>query len=481
MKKITKKMIFAMLLFAVMTILYRTVIYAEEINGETTVEITTEEPTTEEPTTAVVEKIYDVKDGVLTKYYDSVDRKSFTIPKTIKSIGTGAFQNAVNLTTVKFESGSQVKTIGKNAFSECINLEVCSIPASVTSIKEKAFYNCKKLKKITLRKKVTSIGNMAFSGADSLTLYVYNNSVGKKYAVVNKINWIYTDSEIERQNLSKSIYTKYMSRLGTGASSKFKLKYLQNYVPQGVCVVDNYLVVSMYYKNLKKKSILVLYNKKTGAFVKKIVLPSKDHVGSVVNIKGRLVISLCNISATDYVAVISAKKLKKAKKSKTIKYDYIKKLPGYADIAQYDGSIYWAGRSANISYAKMYGYKVSVKKKKLVFKKKYSYTIPANSQGMVIRKSGNTRIFTITSSYGRTKDSKLITYKVNIKKKKTLGKPVSTSLLPPMAEGMYMTSKQNVYMIFESGAGLYCADPYNTSEIQINNVCKLNLNSLLQM
>ncbi len=459
----------------------------EIITQETTKEITTEIPTEEptelptEPPTEPPKVVYEAKNGVLTKYYDDENRTTFTIPNTITAIGDNAFKDAVHLKTIKFQETSKVTTIGKSAFSGCIELSSCSIPASVTTIKDKAFENCPKLKKITLRKKVTIIGKDAFAGDTALTLYVYANSTGKAYAIANNINWVFTDSEIARQNKSNAIYAKYMSKLSPNAVNQFKLLYLDNYVPQGVCVVGNYLIVSMYYKGLKKNSILLLYNKKTGAFIKKVVLPSRDHVGSIVNIKGKLVIGLCNISITDYVAVISPGKLKKIKNGKKIKYDYKKKIPGYADFAQYDGSIYWAGHSANISNARMYGYTVKVKKKKLVFKKKYSFIVPSNTQGLVVQKSGNYRTFTFTSSYGRTNDSKLLTYKVNIKKNKSLGKAVSINALPPMAEGMYMTSKKNVYMLFESGAGLFCGDPNNTSEIQINNVCRMNLAGLLQM
>lgn len=395
----------------------------------------------------------------------------------VTSIGRQAFYKCKKLTSITLPD--TVTKIYASAFNGCEVMEKVTLSKNITYIGDNAFKNCKSLKKLTLRKKVTSIGENAFSGADKLTLYVYANSTAKAYARKNKIKWEYTKSEIKRRAASQAVYEKYKSLLQTRDTSKFKLKNLKSYVPQGICIVGKYMVVSMYHKNLKKNSILLLYDKTTGKYVKKVVLPSKDHVGSITNVKGKLVVGLCNISTTDYLAVISYSKLKKTKNGKKLKYNYKVKIPGYADFATFDGTIFWAGRSANVSNAKMYGYKVKVKKKKLVFKKKYSYTVPANSQGLIVKKGKNSkRTFIFSKSYGRLNDSSLITYSVNIKKAKSLGKAESTKLMPSMSQGMYLTSKGNVYMVFESAAGKYCGNPDATSEIQVKNICKIKYSNL---
>lgn len=398
----------------------------------------------------------------------------------VTAIGKQAFYKCKALKSITIPD--TVTNIWSSAFNGCENMEAVSLSKNVTSISSYAFKNCKALKKLVLRKAVSSIGKGAFSGDANLTLQVYANSYAKKYARQNNIKWEYTNSEIKRMAASQEVYKKYMSLIKSKDVNKFKLKKLKNYVPQGLCVVGKYVIVSMYYKGLKKNSILLLYNKNTGEYVKKVVLPSKDHVGSITNVKGRLVVGLCNISTTDYVAVINYSRLKKIKNGKKIKYNYKTKIPGYADFAAFDGTIFWAGHSANISYAKMYGYKVKVKKKKLVFTKKYSYTVPANSQGLIVQKGkGNNRTFIFSQSYGRLGDSSLITYKANIKKATSLGTATSTKLMPSMSEGICLTSKGYVYMVFESGAGIYCGDPDLTTEIQVNNVCKMKLSKLSKL
>lgn len=398
----------------------------------------------------------------------------------VTAIGKQAFYKCKNLKSITIPN--TVTNIWSSAFNECEKLDAVSLSKNITSISSYAFKNCKALKKLVLRKAITSIGTGAFSGAENLTVQVYANSYAKKYARINNIKWKYTNSEIKRMAASQEVYKKYMSLINPKDVSKFKLKYLKNYVPQGLCIVGKYVIVSMYHKGLKKNSILLLYNKNTGEYVKKVVLPSKDHVGSITNVKGKLVVGLCNISTTDYVAVINYSRLKKIKSGKKIKYNYKTKIPGYADFAAFDGKIFWAGHSANVSYAKMYGYKVKVKKKKLVFTKKYSYTVPANSQGLIVQKGkGYNRTFIFSQSYGRLGDSSLITYNANIKKATSLGTATSTKLMPSMSEGICLTNKGYVYMVFESGAGIYCADPDLTTEIQVNNICRMKVSKLGQL
>ena len=421
--------------------------------------------------------------------------KTVTFGSKMTVIPDNILRNAKSVTSVSLPS--KVKSVGKRAFYNCTSLKKVSLPSTVTVLNTSAFYNCSAMTKFTMSKNVTaigvsvfknctsltsitlyknikSIGTGAFSGDTALTLKVYANSKGKAYARANKLKWDYTASEKKRRAANQAIYDSYISKVKKNDKNKYKLKYLSNYVPQGNCLIGKYLVVSMYHKSLSKRSILVVYNKSTGAFVKNIVLPYYDHVGGVSNVKGRLVVSLNNISTNDYLAVYSYSKIKKAKHGKVLKPAYRVKMSGYADFSTFDGTYFWAGRSANISYATMQGYKVKVKKKKLVFTLKKSYYIPSNTQGLVVQKiTKNKRRFIFSQSYGRIKNSALITYTKNINKSGGLGTAKKNLTMPSMLEGITLSSSKYLYMVFESGSGLYCGNPDNTSEIQIKNVCRI--------
>lgn len=421
--------------------------------------------------------------------------KTVTFGSSMKVIPDKILKNAKSVTTVNLPS--KVTSIGKSSFYNCTALKKITLPDTVTVLNTSAFYNCSAMTKVTMSKNITaigkyvfqkctslktltlyknikSIGTDAFAEDSALTLKVYANSKGKAYARANKLKWDYTDSEKKRRAANQAIYDDYMSKVSSKDKQKYQLKYLSNYVPQGSCLIGKYLVVSMYHKSLSKRSILVVYNKSTGAFVKNIVLPYYDHVGGVSNVKGRLVVSLNNISTNDYLAVYSYSKIKKAKNGKVLKPGYRVKLSGRADFSTFDGTYFWAGRSANVSNATMQGYKVKVKKKKLVFTRKKSYYIPSNTQGLVVQKISKTkRRFIFSQSYGRIKNSALITYTKNINKSGGLGTAKKTLTMPSMLEGITISSNKYLYMVFESGSGLYCGNPDNTSEIQIKNVCRI--------
>ncbi|MCR5705003.1 MAG: leucine-rich repeat domain-containing protein [Eubacterium sp.] len=410
--------------------------------------------------------------------YDATTVTKVTVPDGVQYVGTKAFYKCTYLKTIKFTKS--VKEIEPYAFFGCKRLKTFTMPKKISKIGKYTFKKCSRLEKLTLPKSLTFIGTGAFSSDKKLTLYVYANTAGKAYARKKKIPWKFTDSEIKRRAKNQEIYQQFTNQISKENQKKFRLKKLSGYVPQGTCVIGKYLVVSMYANGLRYRSALVLYRKSTGKFEKVVYLPSYDHVGSVSEVKGRLVVTLNNISTLDSVGVINYSALKKAKKNKVLKYNYTRYLGCYADFSAYDGSIFWAGHSSTASAPKMVGFKVKLKKKKLYFTRTYSYVIPQNVQGAVIQKKGWKRTITFTKSYGRLNNSEVMQYQINLKKNKSLGKTRLHKLIPSMAEGI-CADKNNLYLVFESAANLYCGNPDFTSEIQVKNVCKIKKTALMQL
>lgn len=437
-------------------------------------------------------------------FYKMTGLKSLTIPSTVTStyeiIGANSkvttvtfaagmtkipnkvLMNATSVKKVVFPTG--LLEIGADAFNGCTALSTATMKKTVTKIGARAFKNCTTIKKIVLYKAVKSIGTEAFAGATSLILRVYANSTGKTYARKNNIPWDYTADEKIRMAEDQRVYNNFANNCVNSLKDKYLLQSLTNYIPQGTCVIGKYVVVSMYHKKLTSKSILLVYDKK-GNFVKKLKLTVKDHVGSITNVKKNLVVGINNLpGSADKVGVITYANLKKAKNGSTIKFGYKVSLVGSADFAAFDGTHYWAGRSANSSNCLMYGYKVTKDKKtkRLVFKNQYNLCVPANTQGLSVKKvSSKKRTFTISQSYGRIADSYLKVYKsVNIQTASALDTPATTVVMPSMMEGICVSGTKT-YIVFESAAGLYCSNVDNTSEIQIDKVKIIKTSKLLTL
>ena len=100
---------------------------------------------------------------------------SVTIPDSVTSIGYYAFSWCSGLTSVTI--GKSVISIGEGAFYVCSGLTSVTIPDSVTSIEENAFSYCDGLTSVTIPDSVTSIGDWAFSDCSGLTSVTIGKSV----------------------------------------------------------------------------------------------------------------------------------------------------------------------------------------------------------------------------------------------------------------------------------------------------------------
>lgn len=70
---------------------------------------------------------FEIKDGVLVKYHGSGG--DIGIPKSVTSIGDGAFAGCTGLTSISIQDG--VTSIGKDAFAGCSNLVEFDGPQSL--------------------------------------------------------------------------------------------------------------------------------------------------------------------------------------------------------------------------------------------------------------------------------------------------------------------------------------------------------------
>jgi hypothetical protein len=102
--------------------------------------------------------------------------KIFTVPKTLTTIGSGAFQNCIDFKTLEIpdspSSPSELTTIGPSAFRSTA-LQSVVIPNSVVTISEYAFTDCKALTSVTISisSNLINIEEGAFSGSGIISFY----------------------------------------------------------------------------------------------------------------------------------------------------------------------------------------------------------------------------------------------------------------------------------------------------------------------
>ncbi len=92
---------------------------------------------------------------------------AFTVPGGVTSIGSMAFYNCANLTSVTIPNG--VTRIDSYAFQNCKSLTSVSIPGSVTVIAYQAFSACISLTSVTIPNGVTTLGGYVFAYCEALT------------------------------------------------------------------------------------------------------------------------------------------------------------------------------------------------------------------------------------------------------------------------------------------------------------------------
>ena len=101
-----------------------------------------------------------------TAFYGCTSLEEITIPDGIDSISASLLAGCTGLTTVNLpETVTAIKSL---AFSGCISLTEIDIPAGVTSIGKNAFLNCSALTSIVLGADLTSLGDSAFEGCTGL-------------------------------------------------------------------------------------------------------------------------------------------------------------------------------------------------------------------------------------------------------------------------------------------------------------------------
>ena len=114
--------------------------------------------------TTIPESLFEGTEKGFDWYLDGLEE--IDIPETVTTIGSGAFYNCKNLTTVT--GMKNVTEIGWSAFGGCNKLVNINLPSKLRKLSGLTFMNCKNITEITIPKTLTDCGYGIFSGCSNL-------------------------------------------------------------------------------------------------------------------------------------------------------------------------------------------------------------------------------------------------------------------------------------------------------------------------
>lgn len=156
-------------------------------------------------------------------FYDCQGLTSITIPDEVMRIERNTFDHCENLKTVTRCSG--LTSIGKSAFSWCINLTSINLPDGLRYIEDNAFLYCSKLTSITIPDGVTEIAPSCFQNCEGLTSVTIPSSITKIHGLA--FGRCYNLSQFYCYAKKVPSYT------ATNAFKESKISRAKLYVPEG--------------------------------------------------------------------------------------------------------------------------------------------------------------------------------------------------------------------------------------------------------
>lgn len=253
---------------------------------------------------------------------------------------------------------------------------------------------------------------------------------------------------------------KYQDLENLSLGSLGKLKIEEDLVPQGICYVSPFILMTCYSTEERKSRVLFFDDKTT--LCKEIELENRSHVGGISYDKIHDLLWICNskgrISSYKYHEFINNNL--SSRKDFLVADDSLggsflteedKVVCSY--LTYYDNKIYVGSfNKKKTGLVKIF----SIVREKTGIELKYidEFNVPPKIQGLTFYKSKNEVYIFLSKSYTRVRNSELFVYKY-IENKKDYTAPSFSLTLPPMLEQISLIEDENMILLFESFAKKY--------------------------
>ena len=159
---------------------------------------------------------------------------SVLIPASLSSIGTGAFQASLSLTSIVLNNN----TVKNTMFKGCTALTSITLNGANTSIQANAFEGCTALTSVELKNNVISIGDQSFAGCKNLrTLSLYAIGTGEATGVGSQFISIFGEAAVDEMTRTTTYYSATES--------------ITRYIPTGLNVIVNGNIPQYAFSNIE--------------------------------------------------------------------------------------------------------------------------------------------------------------------------------------------------------------------------------------
>ena len=269
-------------------------------------------------------------------------------------------------------------------------------------------------------------------------------------------------------------------------------------VPQGLCHIDDYTIITAYNGNQKyreqidllnnnpeehelleslsfdNRAMLIVLDSTTNEEVSVLRLPDDNHVGGITTDGENFYIA----KSSEYeVSMIEYDHLKECIQNNDTEIDYDKSFEckNFPSYITYNDDKLWVGTWKNenlIDYqATICAYEIKDDK----LEKVNEFIIPQYSNGACFVDKYNQKLLVLSVSNGRYMDSFLMAYRVNPDKNEI--EKIGQIKTPPLAENIDVVD-ENINILFESGSSVYSGIKGKSTAYPIDGYMRVDVDKL---